>query len=65
MKTTKSSKNHIEIGNGKNVICFDPPAVGKLCKSIITGDCYIIEFNRVVPLNLKQSEKVIKCNFLH
>ncbi len=65
MKTTKMSKEFIEIGNGKVVISFDPPAIGKLHKSIITGECCIVENSRTVHLTSNQSEKLIETNFLH
>ena len=65
MKTTKLSKNFVEIGSGKTVICFEPPATGKLYKSVFTGKCCIVSNSKVVHLTSDQSEELIKNNFEH
>lgn len=57
------SKEFIELGNGKNVISFAPPAMGKLCRNIFTGEYIIAEHNRAVPVTFEQGEKLIKTYF--
>lgn len=63
MKTIKISKEFIEQGKGKNVINFDPPAVGKLYRNIFSGEYIISENSRVVPVTFEQAENIIKTNF--
>ena len=63
MKTTKNFNKFIEISNGENVISFNPPAYGKLHRSILTGEYVIKEINRIVPITFEQAEEIIKNNF--
>lgn len=63
MKTAKIKNEFIELGKGKNIISFNPTAVGKLCRSIFTGEYVIKELNRVIPVTFEQAEKLIKNNF--
>lgn len=65
MKTTKITKEFIEIGNGKNIISFYPPAVGKLMRKIFTGEYIIAEPSKNVPISFEQGEKLIELNFQH
>ena len=65
MKTTKITKEFIEIGNGKNIISFDPPAVGRLMRNIFTGEYIIAELRKDVPITFEQGEKLIELNFQH
>lgn len=63
MKTIKISKEFIELGKGKNVINFDPPAIGRLMRNLFSGEYIIAEKNRVVPVTFEQAENLIKFNF--
>ena len=63
MKTTKKFSEFIDINNGKNIVSFNPPAYGKLYRSILTGEYVIKELRRVVPITFDQAEDIIKNNF--
>ena len=52
----------VSFGN-KNIISFDPYAVGKLIKNIETNEFYILQLNRVTSITEVQADNIIKYNF--
>ena len=55
-------KNCISFGN-KNIISFNPYAVGKLIKNIETNEYFILQLNKVTPISEIQADNIIKLNF--
>ena len=52
----------VSFGN-KNIISFDPYAVGKLIKNIETNEFYVLQLNRVTSITEVQADNIIKYNF--